>query len=116
MKFRPNQENLTQETSQKLVYEFCDGEGKTIHTSRIVYKNEKSIIVNPFSLNRTNGQITPKKIKSIEFKGWNSIDEIPVDFKKSVGYGFKTLRLRQFMSFLPRCWYFPKSPTTVLKD
>jgi len=99
-KFKPDQENITQETDLKTIFEFCNSEGKPVFLSKIFFKKEKTILLYPFSLNRSIGQITPKKIKIIEFKGWNSLNDIPTDFKNYGGYGFKTLRLKQFMSFL----------------
>jgi hypothetical protein len=99
-KFKEDQENITQETELKTTYEYCNNEGKPVYLTKVIFKKEKIFILHPFSLNRSIGQITPKKIKTIEFKGWNSVDDIPDDFRKYSGYGFRTIRLKQFMSFL----------------
>jgi hypothetical protein len=104
-KFKPDQENITKDTKEKTIYEFCNSEGKPVYLSKEVFKTQKTIILHPFSLNRSIGQITPKKIKTIELKGWSSLEEIPDDFKKYNGYGFRTLRLKQFMSFLYKKFY-----------
>lgn len=67
-KFKPNQENITQDTDLKVVNEFCNSEGNPIFLSKVFLKKEKIIIVYPFSLNRSLEQITPKKLKQLNFE------------------------------------------------
>lgn len=96
----PNQENAFSDDNIKTVYYFYDKDNKPIHKSREDYKNEKKIIVYPYSLNRTTGVVTSKRIKEIEFRGWTSFAHIPKDFKKTLGYGFKTKRIKSVFGLI----------------
>lgn len=99
----PDQENLTQDTAEKLVYHLYDKGNKAVYKTREEFKGQKRILVYPFNFNRKNGQITAKKIKSIEFKGWDSLITLPKDFKKTIGYGFSsTSSLGRLFSLLTR--------------
>lgn len=98
----PNEENLHQDSEEKSVYYFFDKDSKPVYKSKEVYKKEAVIRLFPFNVLRKSGQLTPKKIKVIEFRGWNTLEEIPKAFRKIVGYGFSSAEMKQFSGFIHR--------------
>jgi len=96
----PNQENVYSDDKSKTVYYFFDQDKKPIHKAREDFKNEKKIIVYPYSYNRNKGELKSKRIKEIEFKGWESFAHIPKDFKKTFGYGFKSKRIKSVFTLI----------------
>lgn len=99
-KIQPLTENHFSDDQTKTVYYFYDKDGNPVHKAKEIYKNQDTIILYPYSLNRTTGQVTSKKIKEIEFRGWTNINTIPKDFKKTLGYGFKTKRIKSFFTLI----------------
>lgn len=108
----PNQENLSFENDSKKVYYYFDSDSKPIYKTKEIFKKEKLFIFYPFTLNRSLGQIKPKKIKTIEFRGWTNIQSLPKDFRTTPGYGFKTPHAKQFFSVLYK--KFPKLEKVTL--
>lgn len=96
----PLTENQFSYDQTKTVFYFYDKDGKPVHKAKEIYKNQDTIILYPYSLNRTTGQITSKKIKEIEFRGWTNFNAIPMDFKKTLGYGFKTKRIKSLFTLI----------------
>lgn len=97
---QPLTENQYSDDQTKTVFYFYDKDRKPIHKAREVYKNENLVIVYPYSLNRSTGQVTSKKIKEIEFRGWANYGAIPKDFKKTLGYGFRSKRIKSFLQLI----------------
>jgi hypothetical protein len=95
-----NEENIKSDDLNKTIFYYVDQNGREVFKTKEIYKKEAKIIVYPYSVNRATGQVNPKKIKAIEFIGWNSINNIPNDFKQNKGYGFSSQRLKYFMSFI----------------
>lgn len=106
MEKNPNQENLSSDKKEKSVYHFYDKDLVAVFKTKEILKNTKILVFYPFNVNRSSGQITPKKIRTIEFRGWEKIEELPKDFRKTAGYGFTTPRAKQFLSIL-----YKKFPT-----
>lgn len=98
--FTPDQENKTSETGEMESYQYCDGSGKPIFLTKEVYKLEKKFVFYPYSLDPTDHSIKPKRIHKLELIGWDSLDDIPVDFKVTGKYGLKTLRAKSFFGAL----------------
>jgi len=91
---QPLTENIYSDDQTKTVYYFYNKDSYPVHKAKEIYKNQELIVVFPYSLNRTTGQVTSKKIKEIEFRGWSNLSSVPNDFKKTLGYGFKTKRIK----------------------
>ncbi|HVW99228.1 MAG TPA: Shedu immune nuclease family protein [Candidatus Babeliaceae bacterium] len=102
MKFEPYSENLVQNTKVKEAYSFSDQEGNPSFRSKEIYKKTKRFVFFPFSINRKLNQLNPRKIRRIEFVGWNKIEDLPKDFKSTPGYGFNSNRSKQFFSIFTR--------------
>lgn len=100
MSIIPNQENIFSDSPTKITFYYYDIDGHPIHKSKEIYKNENKIILFPYSVNRTTGQVSPKRIKELEFKGWPSLNNIPKDFKKTLGYGFRSKRIKSLFSLI----------------
>lgn len=96
----PNQENLTADSAVKTVYHYCDINGQPVHKAKEVFKQERRIILYPYSLNRLTGQVSPKKIKQLEFIGWTDVNKLPDYFRKGLGYGFAKQSAKQLMSII----------------
>lgn len=97
---QPLTENQFSDDQTKTVFYFYDKDGNPVHKAKEIYKNQDTIILYPYSLNRTTGQVTSKKIKEIEFRGWTNFNAIPKDFKKTLGYGFKTKRIKSLFTLI----------------
>ncbi|MFD2918488.1 Shedu immune nuclease family protein [Terrimonas rubra] len=97
---QPSTENQFSEDQGKEVFYFYGEDRNPVHKAKEIYKKEKIIIVYPYSLNRSTGQVTPKKIKKIEFRGWSTLEAVPNDFKKTLGYGFRTKRIKSFLQLI----------------
>ena len=97
--YLPNQENLTSDTNVKQVYHYCDDQSNPVYKTKEVFKNDKKFIFYPYSVSQSKG-VSGKKIKSIEFRGWDSIDDLPIDFKTTGKYGFKSQRLKAFGQYI----------------
>jgi hypothetical protein len=67
-----NQENAFLDNSSKTVYYYYNKDRIPIHKSREDYKNGNKIIVYPYSVNRITGEVRSKRIKEIEFRGWQA--------------------------------------------
>lgn len=99
-KIQPLAENQFSDDMTKTVFYFYDKDGNPVHKAKEIYKNLDTIILYPYSLNRNTGQVTSKKIKEIEFRGWLNFNTIPKDFKKTLGYGFKTKRIKSLFTLI----------------
>ncbi|RYE59623.1 MAG: DUF4263 domain-containing protein [Sphingobacteriales bacterium] len=98
--FAPDQENLTSTDPNYETYHYCNAEGKPIFKTKEVDKVAKVFKFFPYSVDRLDGSVKAKRLQSLEFKGWNSISEIPDDFKTENKYGVKKLRARTFFNGL----------------
>lgn len=98
----PFSEYLIQNNKTKQTFSFTDASGKPSFKSLEVFKREKKVVCYPFTPNIKLNQITSKKIQSIEFKGWEKVEDLPNDFKKTPGYGFSSFRSKQFFSMFQR--------------
>lgn len=99
MAFEPNKENLTTDTATKKVFQYCNEHGQPIYKTKEILPNQR-IIFYPFTVNRTLGQVRPKKIKVIEFRGWNDVVSLPKVIRKTPNYGFKFESSTQFLNVL----------------
>lgn len=98
--YKPNQENLITDNPIKSIYEYCDDEGNPVFRTKEIFKNTKTFIFHPYSVNPINGSASSKRLKTIELRGWKSIGDIPKDFKTNGKYGLASQRIRLFFSFL----------------
>jgi hypothetical protein len=98
MSIIPNQENLTEDTTTKQVFHYCDDNGKSIFKTKEIFKSENKIIFYPYSI--SSDVAKSKKIKIMEFRGWANISDIPNDFKTTGKYGIGSQRLRSFVQYL----------------
>lgn len=101
MKYVAEQENLIKDNKTKRVFYYCDSAAQPVYKTREEFKQMKLVIVYPYTVDRVNGLVQPKKIPQIEFHGWDKIEDIPKDFNKSK-YGFSSKRMKYFMSFVYR--------------
>jgi len=100
IKYKPSEENLTSESSNKSVFHYCNSEEKAVFKTKEIFKIEKRIIFYPYSVDPTNESVKPKRIQTIELKGWDDISKIPKDIKTTGRYGLSTLRIRQFFQYI----------------
>src|SRR5580692_8132107 len=87
MSFSPNQENLVQKTRTKSVFFYCDSTGSPIFKSKEIF-SDKRIIFYPFNVNLSTQQVKAKRLKCIEFRGWERIQDLPKVIKP-YPYGLK---------------------------
>ena len=99
-KYLPNQENITTNSASSEAYFYCDNEGLPIFKTKEVFKDEAKIVLYPYSVSPTDGIIKSKRIQKIEFLGWNSLEDIPNDFKVTGKYGLRTQRTKAFFNGL----------------
>jgi len=99
-KYIPNQENKTCETAEVETFHYCDELGKPIFLTKEVYKKEKKIIFYPYSVDRSEGSVKPKRIHKLELIGWDNLEDIPHDFRTTGKYGLRTIRARHFFAGL----------------
>ena len=78
----PQKENITLNDKDKLIYEYCDINGKPIFRAIEVDKKIDKITLNLYRVNRKTDDITFTKLKKVEFVGWNSLVDLPSHFKK----------------------------------
>lgn len=106
MSYTPNQENLTLDNSQKMVYSYCNDSGLAVFTAREISKTQAKIIIHPYYPNRTTGAITQPKIKTIEFIGWAAFADLPKQFKKNINgntyYQINSPELKQIIATINR--------------
>ncbi|RYF99879.1 MAG: hypothetical protein EOO07_36175, partial [Chitinophagaceae bacterium] len=100
IKYPPNQENLTATSRSGDIYFYCDNEGQAIFKTKEVFKNEAKIVLYPYSVSPTDGVVKSKRIQKIEFLGWDSLEDIPNDFKVTGKYGLRTQRTKAFFNGL----------------
>lgn len=97
-------ENITIDNSKKTIIDYYNEEGEAVHKAKEIHKTENKIIIYPYYVNRTTKKITKKSIVSIEFDGWNSLIDLPNDFKKSYGsttyYDIYSSRLKEISKFI----------------
>lgn len=107
--YTPFKENLTDDSDEKSVYEYCDSAALPIFKARERYKKENKIIVYPYYANRRTNAISQGKIKKIEFLGWEEFNDLPDDFVGKKGgeyyYGLRSTRLKQLLYAI-----YPKFP------
>lgn len=108
----PGQENLTSESNGKSIFHYYDNTGKAVHKTKEISKVEGLFTFYPFTVNRASGQVAPKKIKAIEFRGWKDINDLPKDFRKLPGYGFNSSVVKSLLNFLYR--KFPKLEKLII--
>lgn len=96
----PSSENVYSDNSEKTVFYFYDKEGKPVHKSKEIYKTSPLQVYYPYSVNRLTGQVTPKKIRALELKGWDDLTLIPKDFKVTPGYGFASKRIKSLFTLI----------------
>ncbi|WP_336731547.1 Shedu immune nuclease family protein [Chryseobacterium sp. VD8] len=101
MSYIPQKENITINTSDKLVYEYCNIDGNPIFKAIEIDKVNDKIILNIYRVNRKTDEITIGKIKKIEFTGWSTLAELPSFFKKVYGrveyYGFHSKAIKRVL-------------------
>jgi hypothetical protein len=82
MIYIPQKENITVNTQDKIIYEYCDITCKPIFKAIEIDKNGDKITLNLYRVNRKNDDITIGKLKKIEFIGWDNLPGLPSHFKK----------------------------------
>lgn len=101
MTYIPQKENITVNTSDKIVYEYCDITGKPIFKAIEIDKNSDKIILNLYRVNRKNDDITIGKLKKLEFIGWDNLPGLPSHFKKVYSrieyYGLHSKSLKRLL-------------------
>jgi len=105
MELKPQQENVIEENNDKTTYYYVDKNLKPIFRAKEIFKNESKIIIYPYWAIKNTDRINRPKIKVIEFRGWNSLEDLPKDFKKTyrdgnVYYGIKSRRLKQLFKII----------------
>jgi len=85
MSLIPQKENITVNSSSKLIYQYCDINSKPVFKAIEIDKTSDKITIYPYRVNRKTDEITVGKIKKIEFKGWTSLTELPSFFKRTYG-------------------------------
>lgn len=99
-KYLPNVENMTFNDGSHETYHYCDDNGKPVFKTKEIFYQEKRFIFYPYVVNRIDGSVKAKRIKSLEFLGWDSIASIPDDFKTENKYGLRKLRAKILFNVL----------------
>lgn len=104
MPINPQAENISIENDSILEYSYYDANSNPIFKTVKVFKTDNKIIIYPYFANKRTDVITQNKIKSIEFHGWNSLNDLPNDFKKTYGrivhYGLYSKSLKRVLRFI----------------
>ena len=102
----PNEENITFQSKEKVTYSYIDENGDDIFTTKTIYKDINRIVAFPYSYSLRNQEVSTKRVKEIEFRGWRSLKSIPNDFRRSNNViALRSRRLRYLLSYL-----YPKFP------
>ncbi|WP_281234336.1 Shedu immune nuclease family protein [Flavobacterium gelatinilyticum] len=100
----PQKENITKNDVDKLIYEYCDINGKPIFKAIEVDKKGDKIILNLYRVNRKTDDITFTKLKKVEFVGWSNLHDLPAHFKKVYSrteyYGIHSKSLKRLLRTL----------------
>ena len=98
---KPNSENLHLEDEKKTEYYFHNEEGRPVFKTMVIHKDKELIEVFPFSYSKVNG-ISPQKISTLEFRGWQRIQDLPTDFRSGNKVKIKAGRSKLLMDFIKR--------------
>ena len=98
---KPNSENLYSKDGKKIEYYFYDDESQPIFKTKVIHENKPLIQVFPFSYSKING-IKPQKISTLEFRGWQAIQDLPTDFRSGSKVRIKAGRAKLLMDFIKR--------------
>ena len=60
-KFNKNQENQTSENDVKVIFHYCDKEGKPIFKTKEIFKKEKKIILYPYGVTGDDSEMIVTK-------------------------------------------------------
>lgn len=100
----PQKENITVNDANKLIYEYCDINGKPKFKAIEVDKKSDKITLNLYRVNRKTDEITLGKLKKIEFLGWGNLTDLPSHFKKVYArieyYGLHSRSLKRLIRTL----------------
>ena len=102
MTYIAQKENITKETNDEILYHYCNEASEPIFEAIKINKKEGKILLNIYSVNKRSDEIRRQKIKSIEFIGWYSLQELPKYFKnkKSEKYGISSKSLRKVIKYI----------------
>jgi hypothetical protein len=114
MTILPKRENLIKETIDKKEYFYCDEVLKPQHKTKVIFKNKPHIILYLYTLSPTKG-FMQKKINILEFKGWNSVEELPREFRNSSNtkVGLIGKRIKIIVNFIHK--NFPKVTKIIIE-
>jgi len=104
-------ENMSSENEKKIEFYYYDENLVPIFRTKVIHKDKPIIEIFPFSVSRIRG-LSPQKISTLEFRGWNKIKDLPGDFR----YGNKVRptgkRAKLFMDYIKRT--FPEVSKIVI--
>lgn len=104
MPINPQAENISLDNDSVLEYSYYDKDSKPIFKTIKVFKTENKIIIYPYFANKRTDVITQNKIKSVEFQGWDNLNDLPKDFKRVYGrivhYGLYSKSLKRILKFI----------------
>ncbi|MCX2583989.1 Shedu immune nuclease family protein [Pedobacter sp. MR22-3] len=98
--YQPNSETIIASDGMHEVYYYCNDKGVPIFKTKEFWLEEKRFIFYPYSIDISDGSVKSKRINSIEFLGWETINNIPDDFKTENKYGLRKLRTKAFFNVL----------------
>lgn len=102
MSIVPFSENLKPSRKKKVdTWFFYDESSKPIFKTKEIFKYSKRIVAHPYSASRIHG-IKSKKVKTIEFIGWDRIEDIPKEFNKKGRLGLNDQSIKILMRPLYR--------------
>lgn len=100
----PQAENITIESDLKTVYQYFNIDNEPIFKTIEINKTENKTTIYPYTVNKRTDEIRQSKIKSVEFIGWSNLNDLPADFKKTLGrtvyYGLHSKALKRILKFL----------------
>jgi len=114
----PQSENIKIDNSTKTVYFYYDKAGKPVFKAKEIFKKTARILIYPYSANPLNDEITRRRIKSLEFLGWASLESLPKYFRKEkkkkqqVFYGIYSPPLKKLLDPIYR--KYPKVEKLIL--
>lgn len=115
MDIEPKSEALSKETPTRYEYQYFNEKLESVHLCKVIFKKEPKILVYPYSYSEVRG-ISRKKIKTIELRGWATVEEVPPLIKNTTKkIGVTAGAVKPLMAFLTR--KYPKfNKLIVLKS
>lgn len=113
-KYEPNSEAVYKDSDSKTEWQYFDENSKRIHLCKVIHKGRQLIQIYPYSYSTERG-LSKKKVKTIELRGWDKIQDVPTPLRSGSKIKITTAPIKYLMSFLYRA--FPNfEKLTIVKN